>query len=107
MRADLERSGVFRMVDALRALDESASGTEPNGAAAAPMHWRPARSTRLADGRFDVRFKLWDVVKGSELGGQSNAVEAGRPAPGRAPHRRHIYEKLTGEKGVFSTRSPT
>ena len=49
--------------------------------------------TRLADGRYDVRFKLWDVVKGSELGGQSNAVEAGRPAPGRAPHRRlHLRE---------------
>ena len=44
--------------------------------------------TRLADGRFDVRFKLWDVVKGEELGGQSITVAPRRPAPGRAPHRR-------------------
>ena len=60
--------------------------------------------TRLADGRYDVRFKLWDVVKGSELGGQSNAVEAGDLR--LAAHRiaDFIYEKLTGEKGVFSTR---
>ena len=60
--------------------------------------------TRLADGRFDVRFKLWDVVKGSELGGQSNAVEASDLR--LAAHRiaDFIYEKLTGEKGVFSTR---
>jgi TolB protein len=60
--------------------------------------------TRLADGRYDVRFKLWDVVKGSELGGQSSAVEAGDLR--LAAHRiaDYIYEKLTGEKGVFSTR---
>ena len=59
---------------------------------------------RLADGRFDVRFKLWDVVKGSELGGQSNAVDAGEVR--LAAHRiaDYVYEKLTGEKGVFSTR---
>jgi len=104
VRADLERSGVFRHVDASVALDET-SRPEMN-------EWR-ARATdalvagsvsRLADGRVDVRFKLWDVVKGSELGGQSNAVD---PADLRlAAHRiaDYVYERLTGEKGVFSTR---
>jgi TolB protein len=60
--------------------------------------------TRLADGRFDIRFKLWDVVKGNVLGGQSTAVEAADLR--LAAHRiaDFIYEKLTGEKGVFSTR---
>ena len=43
---------------------------------------------RLADGRFDLRFKLWDVVKGSDLGGQSNAVEAAELRLARASHRR-------------------
>jgi TolB protein len=60
--------------------------------------------SRLADGRFDVRFRLWDVVRGQDLGGQSYAVA---PADLRlAAHRiaDFVYEKLTGDKGVFSTR---
>jgi TolB protein len=104
IRADLERSGVFRLIDAGAALDET---SQPS-----MTEWR-GRSTdalvagsvsRLADGRFDVRFKLWDVVKGSELGGQSNAVQAADLR--LAAHRiaDFIYEKLTGDKGVFSTR---
>ena len=44
--------------------------------------------SRLADGRFDVRYKLWDLVKGEELVGQSHAALAGRHAAGGAPHRR-------------------
>jgi TolB protein len=75
VRADLERSGLFRIVDAPAVIDETA---QP-----AMAEWR-SRSTdalaggslmRLADGRYDVRFKLWDVVKGSDLGGQSAAVD--------------------------------
>ena len=27
--------------------------------------------TRLVDGRYDVRLRLWDTVKGQDLGGQS------------------------------------
>ena len=60
--------------------------------------------SRLADGRFDVRFKLWDVVKGAELGGQSSLVAQGDLR--LAAHRiaDYVHEKLTGQKGVFSTR---
>ena len=61
-------------------------------------------AARLADGRFDLRFKLWDVVKGADLGGQSNAVEAAELRLGAHRIADYIYEKLTGEKGVFSTR---
>jgi TolB protein len=104
VRADLERSGAFRIVDAPAVVDEAA---QP-----AMAEWR-TRATdalvggsvmRLADGRFDVRFKLWDVVKGADLGGQSNAVDAADLR--LAAHRiaDYVYEKLTGEKGVFSTR---
>ena len=104
IRADLERSGAFRIVEGSAALDETS--------APAMSDWRSRSAdalvagsvARLADGRFDVRFKLWDVVKGSDLGGQSNAVEA--PELRLAAHRIAdvIYEKLTGDKGVFSTR---
>jgi TolB protein len=104
VRADLERSGVFKGVDSNAVLDDR---SQP------PMSdWRGrgvdalvgGSVTRLADGRFDVRFKLWDVVKGADLGGTSSAVPAADLR--LAAHRiaDFIYEKLTGEKGVFSTR---
>ncbi len=105
VQADLERSGQFRPVDAgAAALDET---SRPD---IAPLRQRGADAlavgsvTRLADGRWDVRFRLWDVVKGIDLGGQSYAVTAGdlRLAAHRVSD--FIYEKLTGERGVFSTR---
>src|SRR5678816_1393219 len=68
----------------------------------APLRSRSARM--MADGRFDLRFKLWDVVKGADLGGQSNAVEAAEVRLGAHRIADFVYEKLTGEKGVFSTR---
>ncbi|HEY4956393.1 MAG TPA: Tol-Pal system beta propeller repeat protein TolB [Caldimonas sp.] len=104
IRADLERSGAFRMVDASAALDETSQPKMPEWRGRAADALVAGSVTRLADGRFDVRFKLWDVVKGSEIGGQSNAVDASELR--LAAHRiaDFIYEKLTGEKGVFSTR---
>ncbi len=104
VRADLERSGVFKNIDAPGALDENSQPvmTEWRGRAADALV--AGSVTRLADGRFDLRFKLWDVVKGSVLGGQSTVVEAADLR--LAAHRiaDFIYEKLTGDKGVFSTR---
>ena len=105
IRADLERSGQFRNVDASgESLDES---SRPDMA-----QWRQRAAdalvtgsiTRLSDGRFDVRFRLWDVVKGQDLGGQGFAVSQ---ADLRLVAHRiadFIYEKLTGERGIFSTR---
>jgi TolB protein len=103
--ADLERSGQFRAVDASGPVVDESSRPDVSV-------WRQRGAdsfvvgsvTRLADGRFDVRFRLWDVVRAQDLGGQSYAVP---PADLRlAAHRiaDFIYEKLTGEKGVFSTR---
>lgn len=104
IRADLERSGAFRIVDNSAALDETSQPSMGEWRSRAADALAAGSVARLADGRFDIRFKLWDVVKGSELGGQSNAVEAGDLR--LAAHRiaDFIYEKLTGEKGVFSTR---
>ena len=104
IRADLERSGFFRGVDNQVVLDELSQPVMSEWRSRAADALVAGSVSRLADGRFDVRFKLWDVVKGSELGGQSTAVE---PADLRlAAHRiaDFIYEKLTGDKGVFSTR---
>lgn len=105
VQADLERSGQFRAVDAgVPTLDEL-SRPEFGG-------WRQRGAdslltgsvSRLADGRWDVRFRLWDVVRGQDLGGHSFAVA--RSDLRMAAHRiaDFVYEKLTGDKGVFSTR---
>jgi TolB protein len=105
IRADLERSGAFKIVDANgTTLDETGQPKMPEWRQRAADALVAGSVTRLADGRYDIRFKLWDVVKGSELGGQSSAVDAGDLR--LAAHRiaDYIYEKLTGEKGVFSTR---
>ncbi len=104
VRADLERSGAFRGIDTSAALDETSRPAMAEWRTRAADALAAGSVARLADGRFDVRFKLWDVVKGVEIGGQSNAVDAGDLR--LAAHRiaDYIYEKLTGEKGVFSTR---
>jgi TolB protein len=105
VQADLERSGQFVGVDASDAsLDES---SRPDLA-----QWRQKKAdslvsgsvTRQPDGRYDVRFRLWDVVKGQDLGGQSFVIAEGDLR--LAAHRiaDFVYEKLTGERGVFSTR---
>lgn len=102
--ADLVRSGVFKGVDAAgQVIDEN---TRPDLAA-----WKAkgvdnlvtGSVTRTASG-FDVRYRLWDVVRGTDLGGQSIPTRAGdlRLAAHRIADA--VYEKLTGEKGVFSTR---
>jgi TolB protein len=104
IRADLERSGAFRPVDANAALDETMQPVMGDWRSRGADALVAGSVAKLADGRYDVRFKLWDVVKGTELGGQSNAVDSADLR--LAAHRiaDYIYEKLTGEKGVFSTR---
>lgn len=105
VQADLERSGQFRPIDATGpSLDET---SRPDVSL-----WRQRNAdslvtgsiNRLADGRYDVRFRLWDVVRGQDLGGQSYAVPQ---ADLRLVSHRiadFVYEKLTGDKGIFSTR---
>lgn len=106
VRSDLERSGYFRLVDASTAsLDETSS---PNFS-----DWRGKQADalaagsvmRLADGRFDVRYRLWDVVRGKEATASSFIVPP-RGDLRLAAHRvaDSIYEQLTGDKGIFSTR---
>lgn len=105
VQADLERSGQFRAVDTAGVVMDESSRPEVST-------WRQKGSdalvtgsiTRLADGRFDIRMRLWDVVRGQDLGGQSYAVVAGDLR--LVAHRiaDFVYEKLTGDKGVFSTR---
>lgn len=103
--ADLERSGQFRGVDTGSvSLDEVARPEFPNWRQRGADALLTGSISKLSDGRFDVRFRLWDVVRGQDLGGQSYAANASELR--LVAHRLSdfLYEKLTGEKGIFSTR---
>ena len=104
VRADLERSGLFKAIDTVSVIDEMAQPALAEWRSRGADALLAGSVTRLADGRFDVRYRLWDVVKGQVLLGQSMAVAAAdlRLAAHRIADA--VYEKLTGEKGVFSTR---
>jgi Tol biopolymer transport system component len=103
----LERSGVFRSIDVV-----GAPATDETTGLQDPSFWRKKGAdalvsgsvTRLPDGRMDVRFRLWDVARNENMGGVGYSVA---PSDMRmAAHKiaDYVYEKLTGEKAVFSTR---
>jgi len=104
IRADLERSGVFKVIDTHQAISDSAgvdyAAFKASGADALVV----GSVQKLADGRFQVRYRLLDTVKQSELSRLSDAVTA-RSARLEA-HRiaDDVYEKLTGVRGIFATR---
>jgi TolB protein len=104
VRADLERSGVFKVVDGPAPADETGT-PDYNALRARGVNAVVGGSaSRLADGRIDVRYRLWDVVKGADQGGQS---EPTLPVDLRLSAHHvadQVYQKLTGERGVFSTR---
>ncbi|MGH8708479.1 MAG: Tol-Pal system beta propeller repeat protein TolB [Burkholderiales bacterium] len=107
VRADLERSGLFRALEVPRLVPHPTEASSVNYA-----EWR----SRLADGlvlgsvaarpdaRYEVRFRLYDVLRQSALGGVAYTLT--RDQVRATAHRiaDYVYEKLTGEKGVFSTR---
>jgi TolB protein len=107
VKADLERSGLFRVLE-LPPL--SPAPTESSAVNFA--EWRSRLADALVvgsvaarpDGRFEVRFKLFDVVRGADLSGV--AYTLARTQARATAHRiaDYVYEKLTGVKGVFSTR---
>jgi TolB protein len=103
--SDLERSGQFRNIDTGGAvLDENSRPDMSTWRQRSADALVTGSVTRLADGRFDVRVRLWDVVRNQDMGGQSHAVAAHDLR--LAAHRiaDFVYEKLTGDKGAFSTR---
>ncbi len=105
--ADLQRSGMFRLVNTdgvtprpVRAEDIQADVWKGRGADAVVV----GSMQPLPDGRVEVRFALMDVVKRSLLTAMTYTVT---PAQFRATAHKIadvIYEKLTGDRGVFSTR---
>jgi TolB protein len=105
IRADLARSGLFRIVDAGGTpIEEAARVNFPDWKARGADTLAIASATRLADGRTEVRYRLYDSVKGNQLDGL--AFVSPNADLRRIAHKiaDRIYEALTGIKGVFSTR---
>jgi TolB protein len=105
--ADLARSGLFRLVDdagiaprPYRAADVRAADFRARGADAIVVgSMRP-----LGEGRAEIRFALVDAVRQIQLAAMTYVVT---PAQFRATAHKIadiVYEKLTGDAGVFSTR---
>ena len=102
---DLQRSGLFRLIDPLgksphQLADVSYPDWQVRGADALVI----GSVAMQPNGRIEASFRLLDVVKQTQLVGQS--VSANSNQMRAVGHRISdlIYEKLTGDKGVFSTR---
>ena len=101
--ADLQRSGLFRLVDAAGKTPHKLQDVEYAQWAGVDALTIGSVAT-LPNGRIEAKFRLLDVVKQAELMGQ--AVSARSDQTRMIAHRiaDMIYEKLTGDAGVFSTR---
>jgi TolB protein len=105
--ADLGRSGLFRLIDA--------GGLNPVPHEPAQLNYEQWRArgadavvigsvSRLPDGRYDVRFRLMDAVKQVQLAGYVYFARTDNLRLVAHKIADLIYEKLTGETGVFATR---
>ncbi|QOL49470.1 Tol-Pal system beta propeller repeat protein TolB [Massilia litorea] len=104
VRADLERSGVFKVINAGQAISDSASIDASSWKARGADALVVGSVQKQPDGRFAVRYKLYDTVKGGQLSQLGNEVQ---PRFTRLQAHRiadDVYEKLTGTRGIFSTR---
>jgi TolB protein len=103
--ADLERSGQFKSI-ALPGLsmDELTRPDFQQFRQKSADALLTGSATRLADGRFEVRARLWDVVSGQERGDYRETVAAADLRLSSHRLADWVYEKLTAEKGVFATR---
>ena len=108
MRADLDRSGLFKPLDPKSFLDKiSDINAEPKFA-----DWRIITAQGLLtgqvamqpDGRLRVDFRLWDVYGESQMLGLQYFTQLTNWR--RIAHMISdaIYQRITGEKGYFDTR---
>jgi len=105
--ADLGRSGLFRIVDSggltsipAEPADVQYPAWQARGADALVI----GSVSALANGNWDVRFRLLDVAKQAQLAGFAYQVTTAQLRGTAHKIADAIYEKMTGDAGVFSTR---
>lgn len=108
IRADLERSGLFKSLDPASFLETQTNiDYQPTFA-----DWRVIKAEALASGRvvretdtkIRVEFRLWDIFAGNQLAGLR--FSATQDNWRRTAHKAAdaIYKALTGEEGYFDSR---
>lgn len=104
IRADLERSGIFKVIDGVAVLSETAiidhAQWKTRGADALVV----GSVKKLADGRIEVRYKLHDTIKGEQLSSLILSKDARFTRVVAHKIADDIYEKMTGTRGAFATR---
>jgi TolB protein len=104
IKADLARSGVFKVIDAGSAVSDSGPIDyglwKSRGANALAV----GSVQRIAEGRMEVRYKLLDTIQSAQL---STLGQVAPPQFARLTAHKiadDIYQKLTGTRGAFATR---
>jgi TolB protein len=104
VRNDLGHSGLFRMVD---------TGGQPvDDSQPAYDTWKSRGADALvagnvspmADGRYETRFRLFDIQKQAQLASQAFGHASGQIRITGHRISDIVYQALTGEPGIFSTR---
>jgi TolB protein len=104
IKADLDRSGFFKIIESGVALSESASVNHKDWRARGADALAVGSVQRLSDGRFEVRYRLYDTVKSTQLSGLALAAQPHHTRLTAHKIADDIYEKLTGVRGIFATR---
>ncbi len=104
IKADLLRSGYFKVIDTGSVLTENSAVNLADWKSRGADALVVGSVQRLPDGRFDVKYRLFDTIKGTQL---SSLALANQPQFIRVSAHKiadDIYEKLTGIRGAFATR---
>jgi TolB protein len=104
IKDDLVRSGYFRLVDVPGVLSETSAVNFDDWKSRGAEALVVGSVQKLSDGRFDVRYRLFDTIKAVSLSGFSLSTP---PANTRLTAHQiadDIYEKLLGVRGAFATR---
>lgn len=104
IKDNLTRSGLFRVIETPQAISETSTVNYAEWKSKGADALVVGSVQKLADGRLEVRYKLLDTIKSSQLSSLNNAA-----APTGIRLSAHkiaddIFQKMTGERGVFATR---
>ena len=104
IKADLDRSGYFKIIDTGTTMSETTAIKFADWKARGAFDLVVGSVQRLADGRFDVRYRLLDIGKQTQLSGFALTDSADHTRLTAHKIADDIYEKLTGVPGDFATR---
>ncbi|WP_395825761.1 Tol-Pal system beta propeller repeat protein TolB [Collimonas sp.] len=104
IKTDLSRSGMFKIVDTGDVISEAAQVNLADWKARGADALVIGSVQRLADGRFDVRYRLLDTIKSAQLSAMALAAPPQYTRVTAHKIADDIYEKLVGGRGAFATR---